>query len=379
MSSGSYNSALRREMSGRGATVQTVETTHDDIPSLEQTFGLWGKLQARLNPFAPRQGETLPTGTFQNAQGRVIREAVRVPDEAINFDALIHEVEYNRQHLLITCFVNGLHDDKSRSAWMLALQSAALPGRVITQWDAGGGFVYVKTDSVATTQRLLLQTPHSYGDGTAVYQEWVPTFCPSRPVGIYLPTWISLKFLPVEYWEMAHVVAGVVGKVLCSDPQSLVRGTPRFCVGLSLEDGWVASIHILGLFRVMAEVLVDYDTQHIRCRSCLSLFHATIDCPQFNLKSSKDTSSSPLPTQGPKHQVPPRTTGPSISAPTYRAQPQAHYRRHPHRIPHPRPPSVDGDGYTRVQHHRQTSRTPGEAQWRSSQARRPRGGRNRHW
>jgi hypothetical protein len=75
----------------------------------------------------------------------------------------------------------------------------------------------------------------------------VPTFYPNKPVGIYLLAWILLKLLLVEYIKMAEVVASIVDKVLCADIPPIQSSTLRFCVGLSLEEGWVASVAIPGL------------------------------------------------------------------------------------------------------------------------------------
>ena len=78
-------------------------------------------------------------------------------------------------------------------------------------------FFYIFTDCAATTQRLLVQLPHPFLRGTSLYQPWMKAFNPNRLLGVYIPTWISLTRLPLEYTKFAESIASVVGKVLWED------------------------------------------------------------------------------------------------------------------------------------------------------------------
>jgi hypothetical protein len=60
-------------------------------------------------------------------------------------------------------------------------------------------------------------------------------FNPNRPLGVYIPTWISLIGLPLEYIKFAQSIASVVGKVLWEDASRDRNVHPRFCVGMDLK------------------------------------------------------------------------------------------------------------------------------------------------
>ena len=64
-------------------------------------------------------------------------------------------------------------------------------------------------------------------------------FNPNRLLGVYIPTWISLTRLPLEYTKFAESIASVVGKVLWEDAFGDRNVHPRFCVDMDLTQGWV--------------------------------------------------------------------------------------------------------------------------------------------
>lgn len=52
-----------------------------------------------------------------------------------------------------------------------------------------------------------MQTPCHSDYGTCVFHPWVPIFDVINPSRLKLPTWITIKRLPLEYLQLIHMVA----------------------------------------------------------------------------------------------------------------------------------------------------------------------------
>jgi hypothetical protein len=153
------------------------------------------------------------------------------------------------------------------------------PGQILFHGHAGNGFFYLRTDCAATTQWLLVQTPHLFPGGTALYQPWVKGFNPSRPLGVYIPTWISLVGLPLEYIKFAGCIASVVGKVLWEEASASCDSPPRFCVGLDLTQGWISAVLAYSPADGHAIIHIEYDSVQLHCQRCHSHQHSQEACP----------------------------------------------------------------------------------------------------
>jgi hypothetical protein len=70
--------------------------------------------------------------------------------------------------------------------------------------------------------------------GMALFHNWVPAFDPSKPVGLTIPVWISLRRLPLVYLDCAYELASQVGKVISEDKRTSVNDNPRFCIALDV-------------------------------------------------------------------------------------------------------------------------------------------------
>jgi hypothetical protein len=127
------------------------------------------------------------------------------------------------------------------------LHEGSKPGTTFLHQKAGVGFYYVSTDSPWTTQHLLATAAHQVGAKMVIYQGWVPSFNPLKPYGILVPTWIILRFVLLEFIEMVQLIAGIVGRVLLADQASSKTPHLRFCVGLDLSQGWIASVAVPNL------------------------------------------------------------------------------------------------------------------------------------
>jgi hypothetical protein len=231
----SYRAVLQRD--GRSAGSGARET-QDFMSVLRSAFGerQWGPGQ--INPFAATAGEALPAGAFRNHAGLLICGAVQMSLSPKEEDLLGREIEFLQEHVVIASFVNGDLLSATEFAWLTELRRLAAPGQVLFQRPAGNGFSYIRTDGLDTTRRILLHALHQFPGGTAVYQQWVKSFNPLRPLGLYFPTWITLPSVPLEYVKLARQVAGTIGKVLGKDLSGSARASPRFCIGFDISHWW---------------------------------------------------------------------------------------------------------------------------------------------
>jgi hypothetical protein len=113
-----------------------------------------------------------------------------------------------------------------------------------------------------------------------LYYPWVPGFDCNAPLGISVPTWISLHALPLEFTPYAQLVASMVGPVFCSEDNNANSCIPKFCVGLHLDQGWVDSVGIIGHNGVLSTVRIDYVSHTVRCSSCQDTSHSRDACPE---------------------------------------------------------------------------------------------------
>jgi hypothetical protein len=70
----------------------------------------------------------------------------------------------------------------------------------------------------------------------------VKGFNPSCPHGIFVPVWITLWYIPLEYAKFSRSIAGQVGTIFGEDFSSRSEVSPRLCVNLDLSQGWVSAI-----------------------------------------------------------------------------------------------------------------------------------------
>jgi hypothetical protein len=122
---------------------------------------------ARLNPYAPGEGEVLSKGTFQNSQGLLARECQKVPESVIDLDFLQTEVTHLKKHVVIVRFVDSTRN--LHVGWLHELQGEIKPGRIVLRKEAGCGYSYIWTDCEATTRRILGLSPHRLQVGMALF------------------------------------------------------------------------------------------------------------------------------------------------------------------------------------------------------------------
>jgi hypothetical protein len=120
------------------------------------------------------------------------------------------------------------------AGWLNELQKEIQPGRIVLHKEVGCGYSYIRTDCEETIRRILGLFPHRMQAGMALFHNWVPAFDPSKPVGLTIPVWISLRRLPLVYLDCAYELASQVGKVISEDKRTSVNDNPRFCIALDV-------------------------------------------------------------------------------------------------------------------------------------------------
>lgn len=110
-------------------------------------------------------------------------------------------------------------------------------------------------------------------------QPWVANFDSSRPIGLKLPVWITLKNVRDELLSSAQELAGGIGVVLGRHRNNTFSPDQKFCV--AVQAGQPFTVEISTVNPVTSETMtvqVDYNNLPIRCRLCLSTSHLIKDC-----------------------------------------------------------------------------------------------------
>jgi hypothetical protein len=137
----------------------------------------------------------------------------------------------------------------------------------------------VRTLNVATTQKVLMLTPHRSMWGTYIIQAWKPEFVSSSPASMCTPIWITLIGVPCELLCGAHDLAASLRELLGRDRNNALATIQSFCVALNSEGG--LKTHVKVTNNITGEehlILVDYYNLPIRCRFCLATDHLIKDC-----------------------------------------------------------------------------------------------------
>nr|PNR62206.1 hypothetical protein PHYPA_000630 [Physcomitrium patens] len=183
---------------------------------------------------------------------------------------------------MVATFVGGKLTPPLFAKWLSTLNASLGGGSVMASDDSGKGFF-----------------------------QWTATFDSTTHKGMLVPTWITLKKLPVQFTYVASTIASSLGKVLAADAE------------LEIED------HIN---QRLITILVDYTHLPIRCRLYLTVSYKIRDCPHRSGAGQhipRDERSPDCDTGGPQHKPSPSST----------------YAR---RGLHPRHAQLDKDGFITV-------------------------------
>lgn len=231
---------------------------------------------AEFHPTKARLGEELPDNLYRSSAGFLInKQAVAVK---LDKSKVLKEIDFFQKHVVISYFVGGALSFTALQGWAIGLQKdiedECRIGRAI-----GNGFFQIVTKSEATTQKILMMSPHLSRWGTSIMQPWVPDFNPNRPVGLKLPVWITLKGVTDELLSSAQDLASGIGVVLGRHRGNATSSDQRFCV--AVQSGRPFDLEISTENPITGGVViiqVDYNNLPIRCRLCLSTSHLIKDC-----------------------------------------------------------------------------------------------------
>lgn len=112
--------------------------------------------------------------------------------------------------------------------------------------------------------------------------------------------WITTKCLPLEYFQMAHMLVEKVGTMLESVMNNSKVKHPIFCASINVKRGWAKEVELITLTpRVLFRALINYDSLPIRCCFCLSIGHLIRECRESPTKRySFHTGAKPQPDTG---------------------------------------------------------------------------------
>lgn len=71
----------------------------------------------------------------------------------------------------------------------------------------------MKVDNPLAARKLVQGEIHHFQAGNAIYQHWVDSFDPNRPLGIFTPVWLSLRLVPLELFTSAFTMATRLGRI----------------------------------------------------------------------------------------------------------------------------------------------------------------------
>ena len=231
---------------------------------------------AKIHPTKASPGEMLPPGLFRSKTGFLLNSQVR--EVEIDIELVKKNMEYFRKYVVIAYFVGGKQNSVILRDWVATLTNQVGEPLSLGR-DLGRGFFQVITKSECATQKVLMRTPHHSSWGTCLLQNWIPGFNSGRPVGLKVPTWVTLKAVPDEYVGVIKQVAQNLGEILGSDKRNAYSEDQRFCVALLSGRPYETSLGINNpVTGERSEIIIDYNNLPIRCRYCMATDHLVKDC-----------------------------------------------------------------------------------------------------
>jgi len=268
-----YANALRRDLPATSLPYVESSAARGRVRRVEAVELCGGLSSDWWGPAKDGTDSHLPAGTSRNPNGVLVRKCVVIPASALDMVGLRRESAYLKQHVVIARFLNALPENVRHSEWIRELEDK-IRARVALHREAGGGFFFIKLDTLELVSRVLDLTPCKLRAGTAIFQRWCPTFNPCQPTGLVIPSWITLKNLPLEFHEReARTLAKSVGTILEEDRSDMAKGDPRFCVGIDPSGGFVSRISVANVAGHFSEVTVEYEVRDNPCRYCSGVGH----------------------------------------------------------------------------------------------------------
>jgi hypothetical protein len=218
-------------------------------------------------------------------------------------------MEFYQTRVIIAYFVGGRQSTQVINEWASVL-ATELKDECRIGRDLGQGFFQVVTKQEAMTQKALMLTPHISKWGTCIMQPWIPDFNPTKPEGMKMPVWITLKNVRDEMRSSAPELAASLGTILGKHQGNQYNLDQKFCIAITTGKPLDLTIEAVNpITKGTTVIQVDYNNLPIRCRFCLSTSHLIKDCSVFHRnrksalegkKSQEDTKSTVNTTRGPE-------------------------------------------------------------------------------
>jgi hypothetical protein len=221
----SYADALRAQVAhapvepsrSEKVNMSAQEGKNDVVePELVAAVTNMGK-HAEFHPTVATEGEQLPEGYTRSGSGFLV---CTTPCEVqVNQTTVRRDMEHLQKHSIMAYFVGGMQRSQAVAQWVASLQ-AEVGAWVGIGRDLGRGFFQIYTKSFITTRKILMLTPHRSRWGTCLLQSWMSNFTSSKPTGLKVPTWITLKEVPGEFLGVAAKITAGLGDLVGSDKRN---------------------------------------------------------------------------------------------------------------------------------------------------------------
>ena len=234
---------------------------------------------AALHPMKAMEGEQLPEGLERSSVGILVnKKAIRV---SLDKDKIAKEMEQLQKKVVIAYFVGGCVVSSVLQKWVIALSSEINEVSKIGR-DLGHGFFQVVMKEEAAMQKVLMLTPHLSKWGTCIMQLWMLAFVASKPQGMRMLVWLTLKNVPEEFLSSTQEMAGSLGTVLGHHRRNAVCADQKFCVAVKTRVPFDMALEAVNPVNGETTLIqVDYNNLPIRCRYCLSTSHLVKNCPSI--------------------------------------------------------------------------------------------------
>ena len=219
---------------------------------------------ATFHPAMAITGEQLPEGFVCSCSGFLVN--MNVHEVKVNQVIVKKDTLHLQKHAILAYFIGGKQLAQVVSQWLTALQ-AKVGAWIGLERDLGCGFFQIYTKSLVVTQKVAMLTSHRSRWETCILQTWTPYFNSSKPIGLKVSTWVTLKVVQGEFLGMADQIAARLGEVVGSDKQNAYCTDQRFCVVLTLEEGYRSQLSVTNdCTGLISTIDVDYNSLPIKCR-----------------------------------------------------------------------------------------------------------------
>ena len=114
-------------------------------------------------------------------------------------------------------------------------------------------------------------------------QPWMLAFDASKPQGIRMPVWLTLKNVLEKFLSSAQEMAGSLGTVVGRHRGNSVSANQKFCMAVKI--GVLFDLVLEAVNPINGEttlIQADYNNLPICCRYCLSTSHLVKNCPSVS-------------------------------------------------------------------------------------------------